>query len=80
MGPRILRQKDAALYLGLRESTIEKMRVSGSGPRFVKLGSRAIGYALEDLDLWIEERKRSSTSDPGVASTRLAALKRRQRT
>lgn len=60
---RILRQNGAAKYVGLAESTLEKFRSIGGGPRFVRLGARAVGYDLRDLDEWIERQKRSSTSE-----------------
>jgi predicted DNA-binding transcriptional regulator AlpA len=59
---RVLRAADAATYVGLRPVTLEKFRVTGEGPRFIKLTGRAIGYVREDLDAWIEERRRQSTS------------------
>jgi predicted DNA-binding transcriptional regulator AlpA len=62
---RVLRTPAAAEYIGYKPSTLEKMRVYGGGPRFVKLGERAVGYDIEDLDSFIEERRRVSTSDPG---------------
>jgi predicted DNA-binding transcriptional regulator AlpA len=52
----------AAAFLGLAESTLEKARVRGDGPRHVRLGPRAIGYDVEDLTAWIETRKALSTS------------------
>lgn len=61
---RILRQREAAQYIGLAESTLEKFRCIGGGPRFVRLGARAIGYDVADLAQWLEERKRSNTSEP----------------
>jgi predicted DNA-binding transcriptional regulator AlpA len=64
--PRVLRTPDAARYLGLTGSTLEKMRLVGSGPRFVRLGTRAVGYAIGDLDAFIEAGQRTSTSDPGA--------------
>lgn len=62
---RILRTPEAAQYLGLAQSTLEKMRLDGSGPSFVRLGSRAVGYDLSMLDAWIDQQRRNSTSDPG---------------
>jgi predicted DNA-binding transcriptional regulator AlpA len=62
---RVLRTPDAAKYIGLTASTLEKMRLSGGGPRFVRLGARAVGYAIGDLDSFIDGRRRTSTSDPG---------------
>jgi predicted DNA-binding transcriptional regulator AlpA len=69
MQPRVLRTPDAARYLGLTASTLEKMRLVGGGPRFVRLGTRAVGYAIADLDAFIEVGRRTSTSDPAAPTT-----------
>ena len=39
---RILRTSEAAHYMGLSASSLEKMRISGRGPRFTRLGGRAV--------------------------------------
>jgi predicted DNA-binding transcriptional regulator AlpA len=65
--PRILRPRSASIYSGLSKSYLDKLRVRGGGPRFVRLGARMVGYDVRDLDTWLEERKRSSTSDNGAA-------------
>ncbi len=62
---RILRTPEAAEYVGLSISTLEKMRLAGNGPEFVRLGSRAVGYDVNALDLWLERQRRRSTSDAG---------------
>ena len=67
MQPRVLRTPDAAQYLGLTASTLEKMRLSGNGPRFIRLGARAVGYTIGDLDSFIEAGRRFSTSDSGTS-------------
>lgn len=54
----------AADYLGLSPATLETLRIRGGGPTFSKLGRRVV-YAREDLDAWLAERRRRSTSDPG---------------
>ncbi|HVT18316.1 MAG TPA: helix-turn-helix domain-containing protein [Thermoanaerobaculia bacterium] len=54
----------AAEYCGLSPRTLEKKRTTGGGPPFVKLGKR-VRYCLSDLDAWIVQNKRRSTSDPG---------------
>lgn len=66
MAARILRTADAADYLGLSSSTLEKMRVYGTGPEFVRIGLRSVGYTLEALELWVNARRRRSTSDIGM--------------
>jgi hypothetical protein len=62
---RVFRTPDAAAYIGLTISTLEKMRIYGGGPRWVKIGARAVGYTVDDLDAFIEAGRRASTSDPG---------------
>jgi predicted DNA-binding transcriptional regulator AlpA len=62
--PRIFRTPDAARRVGLSESSLEKLRCRGDGPAFVKIGSRAVGYLIEDLDAWLVSRRRRSTSEP----------------
>jgi predicted DNA-binding transcriptional regulator AlpA len=59
---RILKTPDAAKRIGLSESSLEKLRCRGDGPAFVKIGSRAVGYLVEDLDQWLTSRRRTSTS------------------
>jgi predicted DNA-binding transcriptional regulator AlpA len=60
---RILRTAPAAEYLDLKPSTLEKYRVLGIGPRFIRIGQKAVAYDLADLDNWIDRRKVQSTSD-----------------
>ncbi len=60
MQMRILRTPEAATYVGLSSSTLEKMRLTGDGPRFIRLGGRAVGYAIEDLDAWLDARRAES--------------------
>ena len=60
---RILRTPAAAAYLGLSPSTLEKRRITGGGPRFVRLGGRAVGYDVRDLDAWLDSQRHSSKPD-----------------
>lgn len=60
--------RDAARRLGLAESTLEKARLTGTGPPFLKLG-RTVRYRCEDLDKWLENHLVQSTSQvPGGRS------------
>lgn len=59
-----LRPPAAAEYLGLSTSTLAKMRLRGDGPPYMKAGPRVVVYDQEDLDSWLESRKRRSTSEP----------------
>jgi predicted DNA-binding transcriptional regulator AlpA len=55
-----IRTQQAAEYLGLSASNLEKMRMRGDGPTYAKLG-RVVIYALGDLDTWVKAHKRTST-------------------
>ncbi len=63
MPVKIVRTPGAAAYCGLKESTFEKFRIRGEGPRFIRLGRRAVGYDLADLEKWLDERRFLSTSE-----------------
>ena len=58
----ILDTDQAAQYLGLAKSTVEKMRVYGGGPNFLKL-NRSVRYRAEDLDDWLRANIVSNTSE-----------------
>ena len=61
---RYSRTRGAAEYIGSTKSTLDKMRVAGTGPPFTKLG-RAVIYDLDLLDEYMAANRRSSTSDTG---------------
>jgi excisionase family DNA binding protein len=67
---RLLTERRAAEYLDLSPRTLEKWRAEKSfdGPRFVRVGTRNVRYAIDDLDEWISARRRRSTSDPGLGA------------
>ena len=52
----------AAAFVGLGVSSLEKLRVTGGGPAFLKIGRRVV-YDARDLEQWLAKHKRSSTSD-----------------
>jgi predicted DNA-binding transcriptional regulator AlpA len=58
---RLLRTRAAAEYLALAASTLEKARLSGTGPRFARLG-RIVVYDVRDLDAWVSGLTAESTS------------------
>ena len=58
---KVLSTPDAATYCGSSASTLEKLRVYGGGPAYLKLGRR-VGYDVADLDAWLASCRRRSTS------------------
>ena len=60
----LLTTDEGAKYLRLSPRTLERYRVTGEGPRFLKVGRRVL-YRQSDLDEWLKNKSRRSTSDPG---------------
>jgi predicted DNA-binding transcriptional regulator AlpA len=60
--PITLNAREAARFLGLAPSTLAKLRLSGTGPVYCKLGRRVI-YRQQDLASWLESRVARDTSD-----------------
>jgi predicted DNA-binding transcriptional regulator AlpA len=67
MPPRYLRTPEAARFVGLSIRTLEKHRTYGTGPRYSKLGGRVV-YCLDDLQAWVAQGVKASTSDPGAGT------------
>jgi excisionase family DNA binding protein len=55
---------EAAKYAGCSHRTLEKLRQTGGGPVYLKIG-RSVLYRQSDLDAWLEQCRRTSTSDLG---------------
>lgn len=59
---QLLTVEETAEFLRCSISILNKWRVTGSGPRFTKVGAR-VRYRLADLTDFIEIRTRTSTSE-----------------
>ena len=60
--PITLTADEAAKILGLSPGTLAKMRVTGNGPVYCKLGRRIV-YRPADLEQWLQSRTTRDTSD-----------------
>ncbi len=67
-----LRVRQAADYVGLSKSALDKFRCYGGGPVYVKLGASVI-YSSDDLDAWIAKNRRAPANDNADMATRAAA-------
>ncbi|WP_422040163.1 helix-turn-helix transcriptional regulator [Roseibium sp.] len=54
-------QKTVAERLDISERTLERWRVEGTGPAYLKAGRRVL-YRQSDVDTWLNASKRVSTS------------------
>lgn len=54
LAPRVVRRTGAAQYLGVSVKLLEVMAMKGEGPRVLRLGRRAVGYDVRELDRFVE--------------------------
>ena len=67
-----LRVRQAADYVGLSKSALDKFRCYGGGPVYVKLGASVI-YSSDDLDAWIAKHRRAPANDKADMATRASS-------
>jgi Helix-turn-helix domain len=53
----------AAVYLDVSKRTLEEWRRAGRGPQFIKIGKKIVRYEIAELDKFVAEGQRRSTSD-----------------
>ncbi len=61
---KLLNEKQVSELTGRAVTTLQKDRLKGIGLRYVRLG-RLVRYRPQDVEAWIEQNLRCSTSDPG---------------
>jgi excisionase family DNA binding protein len=61
MESQLLKPKAAAEFLNLGQSTLAKLRASGGGPPFRKLG-RSVRYSRDELQAWADAHIQRATS------------------
>jgi excisionase family DNA binding protein len=66
---QLLNQGEAAKLLRLSTRTLERLRLTGGGPCYVKCG-RSVRYRESDLESWIQQRVVDSTSMVGGGDAR----------
>ena len=66
----LLTVEEAATRLKISKHTLNRWRVTGEGPPFVKYGTRLVRYLEGALTDWEKRRTRRSTSDVGADASR----------
>ncbi len=59
----LLTVEDAAARLKISKHTLNRWRVTGEGPPYIKYGPRLVRYEEAALDAWARDRTRGSTSE-----------------
>lgn len=58
----LLSTKEAARYLGVSKAFLDRDRWAGARIPFIRVGSRAVRYRVEDLESYVARQTRRSTS------------------
>ncbi len=72
MDDELLDTERVAKVCGLSEVTLRKWRITGAGPRFVRLG-RAVRYRRADLDAYLAGRAFTTTTEADMAAAEAEA-------
>ena len=60
--PKRLHRKQAAEFLGVSLSWLDKARLSGLGPPYIAIGGRIL-YDSRDLEMFLQSNRHASTSE-----------------
>jgi excisionase family DNA binding protein len=60
-----LSPKEAARFLKCSKSFLDKLRCSGGGPSFTRIGRKILYRRFADLEAWMRQRRFASTSEYG---------------
>lgn len=58
---RKLSVSEAARFLGVSKSFLNKARLTGNGPLFIKIGARVV-YDLSDIEDWLVAKRMHHTA------------------
>jgi predicted DNA-binding transcriptional regulator AlpA len=59
---RYLDTREAASYTRLGKSTLERLRIEGTGPAFIRATANRVVYSIADLDDYLSARRHQSTA------------------
>ncbi len=63
----LLSENEISQIFGRSIPTLQKDRLRGNGPPFIKIG-RLVRYSPSAVQAWLDDQVRRSTSDPGEAA------------
>ncbi len=72
----LLREVDAAAFLGWAVKTLQNKRVTGNGPRFIKLGTSpraAVRYRMSSLIRFRDQFEVGSTAEHAIRAAQASA-------
>jgi len=62
LGGELLTERMVAKHLRCKAKTLQRWRVKGGGPDYIKVG-QLVRYDVASVHAWVQTRRRSSTSN-----------------
>jgi predicted DNA-binding transcriptional regulator AlpA len=62
----LLSERELSDWLGLSEPTLFRHRRDGTGPAFIRLSARRVGYRRSAVEAWLADREQRKL-DPAAA-------------
>ena len=66
MSKRLINEKELAEYSGFKIQTLQKWRLFGKGPVFLKIGA-SVRYDKADVDRWLDSCRAAERQTEDVA-------------
>ena len=63
MSKEVYTRREAAEYIGLGESTLERWAREGRGPKVTRLSARRVGYRKGELDAWLKAQDEADQTE-----------------
>jgi predicted DNA-binding transcriptional regulator AlpA len=57
----ILTKRQVCNWLGVSEPTLFRHRRDGTGPKFIRLSARRVGYRHSAVEAWLRQREQHSS-------------------
>lgn len=56
----VLTERNVSEWLGISQPTLSRHRRDGTGPSFLRLSARRIGYRRNAVEAWLKEQEQQS--------------------
>ncbi len=66
----LLNEDDTARFLAVSCRTLQRWRLEGGGPAFIRMGERRVAYRYADLTAWTNARRFTSTAEESAQAAK----------
>lgn len=69
----LLNEEDTARFLAVSCRTLQRWRLEGGGPAFIRMGERRVAYRYADLTVWTNARRFNTTAEESAVAAKAVA-------